>query len=107
MKLTANQLSSLKLLLQHRSRPLTLMDIMKGSWRKYILAVAFFIVAIAACLISGSVVFGVLLGGYLTGMVTRDFQWMRNQMEVLPLTSEITNWERVEQLIHEHEQPKA
>ena len=83
------------------------MDIMKESWRKYLLGLAVFIVAIPACVFSGSVVFGVLLGGYLVGMVTRDFQWMRNQMEVLPLTSEITNWERVEQLIRGHEPPKA
>jgi hypothetical protein len=107
MKLTAIQLSSLKLLLQHRSKPLTSMDIMKASWRKYMLSLAVFIVAISACVLSGSMVFGVLLGGYLVGMVTRDFQWIRNQIEVLPLTSEITNWERVEQLIQEHEPPKA
>jgi len=83
------------------------MDCMKGSWLKYLLALALFLVAIAACVFSGSVIFGVLLGGYLLGIVTRDFQWIRNQIEVLPLTSEITNWERVEQLIQEHEAPKA
>jgi hypothetical protein len=106
MKVTEIQLASLKLLRQHRSKPLMAMDLFKESWRKYVLGLALLIVAIAVCVLGGSTLIAVFLGGYLVGIVTRDVQWMRNEMQVLPLTSEITNWERVEQLIQENEPPR-
>jgi len=96
MKVTKIQLSSLKLLLLQRSRPLTAMDFIRESWRKYVLILVLVIGASVACAFSGLAPVALLLGGYLLGVLERDVQWLRNQMRVLPLTSEITNWERVE-----------
>jgi hypothetical protein len=107
MKLTEIQLRSLKLLQRHRSRPLTAMDFFKESWRKYALALVLVTGAIVALAVSGVAVLAVFLGGYLLGVLERDILWVRNEMRVLPLSSEITNWERVEQLIQENEPPNA
>ena len=96
MKVTKIQLSSLKLLLLQRSRPLTAMDFIRESWRKYVLILVLVIGASVACALGGLAPVALLLGGYLLGVLERDVQWLRNQMRVLPLTSEITNWERVE-----------
>ena len=107
MKVTNLQLTSLKLLLQQRSRPLTTMDFFKQSWRKYLFILLLLLGAITTCALSGLTPMALLLGGYLVGVIERDAQWIRNEMEVMPLTSEITNWERVEQLIKENEHPNA
>lgn len=107
MKITEIQLRSLKLLQRHRSRPLRAMDFIQESWRKYALALALVAGASVVLALSGVSVIAVFLGGYLVGVVERDVQWVRNEMRVLPLTSEITNWERVDQLVQENEQPKA
>jgi hypothetical protein len=106
MNPTKLQLRSLKLMLRQKSRPLTAMDLIKESWQNYTLTLALVTVAIAVSVLNGWTALAIFFGGYLAGIVERDFQWLRNQVKVLPLSSEITNWERVEQLVQENE-PRA
>jgi hypothetical protein len=83
------------------------MDLIRGSVMKYVVALALVAAAIGAAVLIGCSVVAIFLGGYLLGMVVRDFQWVKSEMAVLPLTPEITNWERVEQLVRENETPGA
>jgi hypothetical protein len=107
MKLTTLQLRSLKLLLRQKSKPLNAMDFVKEAWQKYALILAVVGGAIGVSIVNGWVAVSLLLAGYLVGIMERDFQWLKNQIRVLPLTSEITKWERVEELIRENEPPEA
>ena len=103
MRLTDPQLRSLKLLRLQRSKPLTTVDFIKASWLKYVLTLLFIAAAITVLALTGFGLMAVFFGGYLFGLVERDVIWIRNQLKVLPITSEITNWERVEQPIEENE----
>ena len=107
MNLTKVQLRSLKLLLKQRSKPLTTTDFVRESWRQYAFALAAVGVGIAASILIGYTAVALLLGGYILGVVERDFQWIGSYKQVAPLTSEITKWERVEQLVQENEPQKA
>jgi len=44
------------------------------------------------------------LGGYLFGVLYRDFQWLHVTHRFWPVSAQVTNWQRVDELIEENEQ---
>lgn len=103
MKLTKPQLDQLKRWLQFKGRPLTIRSMILGSLPRY----ALIITALGGLAVyfwwRHEPVPSVFLGGYLLGILCREFQWLRLRSKFWPVNDHVTDWQRVEELVRENE----
>jgi hypothetical protein len=99
MELTPQQIAQLRKTLAFRTNPPTVGWYVRSSWRVYVYATAFFgALAAFALWIDRPIVAG-FAGGALFAIYVRDFKYFSRFVEGWPLSNEITNWKRVEELV--------
>ncbi len=106
MKLTPAQTTQLQMSQRLRTNPPTVGWYFRASWRTY---------AFLAVLCSGGIGFFAwagwpILSGFFAGVlftaVTRDFHLFAKFVDGWPLSNEITDWRRVEELVSNANQPR-
>jgi hypothetical protein len=103
MKLTAYQLKALQATFQARDSGPTVTDQFVRGWKTY-----FALIIVGGALSAfywwgGWPVASVFIVGFCTGALWRDITWARLRVRLWPLSKEITNWERVSDLLAENE----
>jgi ABC-type long-subunit fatty acid transport system fused permease/ATPase subunit len=99
MELNKAQRRNLELYRQYREETPTLFNLFRGNLWRYLLMVAFAILAmlLIPSLANGAVVYGVL--GLVVGAILRDVGYFRQFRQVWPATAAVLDWERVEALL--------
>jgi hypothetical protein len=104
MKLTKYQLKALRLWLRYYHFGYGFDQWLKGNWKMLFLA-AFMMACSVFIMFAGSAAIGCALFGFFFGTFTRDFTYFRVSRRVWPLTVDVIDWKRVQQLVDAHDQP--
>ena len=105
MQLTKAHLAQLKRALAHRTAPPTLWQMWLFSWRKNLVILGLYGGAAWFTWSTGSSWLTAFLLGYLLAVLIRDVQWLIVHKRFWPVSSAVTDWQKVEQLINENERP--
>jgi hypothetical protein len=105
MQLTTHQIRQLQLTRRLRDEPPTVSGFFwSGRWR-YVYLVALGAIATAFFVWGG----WPIVGGFFAGLVLANFQcdlrWYREFVRTWPMSREITNWQRVDDLLNQVQTP--
>ena len=103
MNLTKRQLLQLKRGREMKDNPPTMFSYLKtGKWKYLYMFLLFGCISIYAWFQKEYIVLAFVIG-YSLGVFYRDFQWAVVFRRFWPISLEITNWDRVDELISENE----
>ena len=105
MQLTKKQLEQLRLALKFRESPPTVLAYLRLSLRVYLYLLVVGGAGIAFFLWGGWPIVSAFLAGLVVATVARDVRLFRQLVRNWQLSCEVTDWERVEQLVAEHRAP--
>jgi len=105
MRLTQKQIKQLRMSRDLRERNPTLGWYIRGVWRYYLAILVFFLAVICFYTWAGWPLASAFVAGMLTAVLLRDLKWYRQMARGWPLSREITNWERVDELLAESDRP--
>ena len=107
MQLTDKQAKRLRVARRFRASPPKLFWYVKSYWRSYLFLSALGAFAIGIFAWAGWPIVAGFFAGLVLGTFVRDFRWYKQFVEGWPLTNEITNWDRVDELLGDTSQTKA
>ena len=107
MKLTKRQLIQLKRGKEYRSNPPTVFAMFAKSKWKYLYMFLLYVGVSGYFWFNQEYVLSALFGGMLFGILYRDLKWSLVLTRFWPVSAEITNWDRVDELISEHEETET
>lgn len=99
MKLSTSQLKQLRALRAQRESSPTILGYLKATWRATALLSTLCISAAAIYYWAGWFLPGGFFVGVLFGVLVRDAGWYRRLVRNWPVSKEITDWSRVDELI--------
>ena len=99
MKLSPAQLKQLRLIQGFRINPPTVAWYFRVNWRVYAYVGVLCVGGAGFLAWGGWPVFSGFFVGFLLAVVIRDFRFFKLFVEAWPLSREITNWTRVEELV--------
>jgi hypothetical protein len=107
MKLNDKQLKQLRLSQQLRMQEPSIGWFFLKSWKSYALLISVCALGSLYFALNDSAVLSALVAGILLGAICRDFKHVRIFLNSWPLSKEITDWKRVDDLIAENEPGKS
>ena len=99
MQLTDKQAKKLRVARGFRTSPPTLLWYVKSHWRSYLFLAGLGAFAIGFFAWAGWPIVSGFFAGLVLATFVRDFRWYKQFVEGWPLSNEITNWERVNELL--------
>jgi hypothetical protein len=99
MNLTAIDRQQLRMVRDFRDAPPTVLHYVKTNWKSTLLIGVLCTVAAVVYYRGGWPVVSGFFVGTLFGVITRDAGWYRKLVRSWPLSREITDWSRVDELI--------
>jgi hypothetical protein len=103
MKLTRKQLMLLKHSRANKGNMPSLPQLMRNAWKRYLVI---FIVSIGGAIFfwwGGWPLASLFFIGFLAGILFTEYRWIKSFKVFWPVSREITDWKRVDQLIYENE----
>ncbi len=101
MNLTPSQERQLKATLKFRDRPPTVWWFVRASWRVYAYFAIFGAIGIPLSQWAGLPLLSAFIVGVIFSAVVRDLKFFRQFVKGWPLSNEITNWDRVNELLNQ------
>jgi hypothetical protein len=103
MKLTKKQLMLLKHSRANKGNRPSLQQLIRNAWKRYLV--------IFGVSIGGAIFFwwvgwplaSLFFVGFLAGVLFTEYRWIKSFEVFWPISQEITNWKRAEQIINENE----
>ena len=99
MQLTIRQVRQPRMSRACRDKPPTVLWYVRRSWRAYLLLGCVCGGGIAFFLWGGWPIASGFFAGFLLAAVARDLRWYSQFVQSWPLSNEITNWNRVDELL--------
>jgi hypothetical protein len=99
MTLTASERAQLNLLRTYRDSPPTVLGYFKVHWKSTVFICAVCAVAATFYYWGGWSILSGFFIGTVFGVLTRDAGWYRKLVRTWPLSREITDWRRVDELV--------
>ena len=99
MQLTLKQVQKLKLSRELKASAPTFATLFRMAWRHYLVLTLVFLGVIAYFLVAGENSVAIFFGGMFIATFLRDIKWNNQFVRDWPLSNEITNWDRVDQLL--------
>ena len=103
MNLSQYQLRALKRSWSYRESPPTIARLLRASWKTYLIQVLLLGGVASFWWFGGWQEASLLIVGILLGCIWRDVVWYSLTSKNWPLTKEVTDWRRVEDLIADNE----
>lgn len=100
MQISPDQHRRLQKLQHYRQAPPTIPGFLRDGWRAYLYVSVVGLVGFGYFLWFGWQFASGLFAGMVLATVVRDLGWYRRIARAWPLQAEITNWQRVEQLLN-------
>lgn len=107
MQLTVAQLRQLQKMQEYRATPPTIRTHVASNWRPYLYLLIVGGIGIAFFLWAGWPVASALFAGMVFATFVRDLGWFRRMIQSWPLLQEITDWNKVDELIKQRHGPAA
>lgn len=104
MKLTPAQARQLEASIRLRTTPPTVWWYFRSSWRTYAYLTALYGIGIAAFIWAGWPLVSAFFAGFLFAAISRDLKLFGQFVRGWPLSNEITNWGRVDELLAQAKQ---
>ena len=99
MKLNKRQVAYLQRAIKFRDNPPTLRDVLFSGLWKYLYMLALCGGLSILLYQFGYIVLSAFVVGYFVGVIYRDLQWVNVTNKLWPVSSEVTNWQRVEEIL--------
>ena len=101
MQLTPQQRRQLLKLHDFQQTPPTVSALLRDSWRAYLYITAVGLVGVCFFLWGGWPIASGIFAGMVLATIVRDIGWFRRLVQTWPLQREVTNWNRVKQLLEQ------
>ena len=105
MQLAAKQRQQLQKTREFRQKPLTILNYIRSGWHVYAFQIGVGAFAIGFYLWGGWPIASGFFAGMVLATFLRDVGWFRRIVGSWPLTREITDWERVDELLTQSNTP--
>lgn len=101
MQLNSHQRRQLQKMRDYRRTPPTVSALLRGGWRAYLYVAIVGLIGVGFFYWGGWPMASGLFAGMILATIIRDIGWYRRLVQSWPLQAEITDWQRVEQLLEQ------
>ena len=107
MQLTTEHFRQLRKMREFHKKSPTILAYIKSGWRAYAYLLTVGAIGIAFFLWRGWPVASAFFAGLVLATFLRDLGWYRRMVSSWPLHQEVTNWDRVDELLKQSHTPAA